>query len=191
MFQPEVKLEFVRRYCSPIDGWKVFVDIDASEAGRTGGKRTSDGSRVRQIQMQKDADRVRREFEELGVTVGGNRIKWYTSHGFPAIDGDRDIVAFHSGKKHCVIAEVEGTSAGQPEQKLYKAIGQIVMAANSYVLDGWEQDLVIVVYGEEIVSHLERAKALEKLNISAVSIASDKIADRWLFGRSLSNKTSA
>jgi hypothetical protein len=26
MFQPRVKLEFVRRYCAPKDGWCVCVD---------------------------------------------------------------------------------------------------------------------------------------------------------------------
>jgi hypothetical protein len=31
MFQPEVKLEFIRRYCQPTNGWEIFVDIDASE----------------------------------------------------------------------------------------------------------------------------------------------------------------
>jgi len=36
MFQPRVKLEFVRRHCVPEAGWKVYVDIDPSEEGRTG-----------------------------------------------------------------------------------------------------------------------------------------------------------
>lgn len=33
MFQPRVKLEFVRRYCAPEAGWSVCVDIDPSEEG--------------------------------------------------------------------------------------------------------------------------------------------------------------
>ena len=39
MFQPRVKLEFVRRYCAPEAGWRVCVDIDPSEEGWTGSKR--------------------------------------------------------------------------------------------------------------------------------------------------------
>ncbi len=185
MFQPEVKLEFVRRYCSPKDGWMVFVDIDPSEEGRTGGPRIDDNSRSRQTQMKKDADRVRKEFEELGVTVGGSRAEWYQSNSLPAIDGDRDVVAFHPRKKLCTIAEVEGFSAGQPEQKLYKAIGQIVMAASCHEIEGWTQNLILVVYGKEIADHLGRAHALNKLGISAVSISSDELQDMWLFGKSL------
>jgi hypothetical protein len=191
VFQPEVKLEFIRRYCSPQDGWKVFVDIDPSEEGRTGGERVNDEARERQKQMQEDADRVRTAFHELGVTVGGNRSKWYRSNNLPVIEGDRDIVAFHFGKKFCVIAEAEGSSSGQPEQKLYKAIGQIVMAASNCVLDGWRHCLVIVVHGKEIAVHLERVKSLEKLNISAVSIVSEPTADCWLFGKSPSDQMSA
>jgi hypothetical protein len=82
-----------------------------------------------------------------------------------------------------VIAEVEGASSGQPEQKLYKAIGQIVRTASTLPA-GWHCHLVIVVYGEKIADHLRRAKALEKLDIAALSLADRKGADGWLFGTS-------
>ena len=56
MFQPQVKYEFVRRYCSPEQGWCVFVDIDGSEEGRTGGKREGDEAPAkRQREMQEGA----------------------------------------------------------------------------------------------------------------------------------------
>ena len=181
MFQPEVKLEFVRRYCPPADGWEIFVDIDASEEGRTGKERESLEAIRRQSQMKKDAKRVRRELALLGVTVGGSRAKWFRERGIPAIEGDRDVVAVNSAKCACVIVEVEGASSGQPEQKLYKAIGQIVMAANNRPLDGWNQALVLVVYGDKIAAHLKHANALVKIGISALALANDRKADRWLF----------
>jgi hypothetical protein len=127
MFQPRVKLEFIRRYCDPGKGWRVFVDIDPSEEGRTGGERKTDLARQRQIAMFKDAARVRRGLRKLGVTVG-SRSDWHLQCGLPLLDGDRDIVAVHSRRRQYVIAEVEGVSSGQPEQKLYKAVGQAVMA---------------------------------------------------------------
>jgi hypothetical protein len=43
MFQLAVKLAFVKRYCNPQKGWEVFVDIDPSEEGRTGGGRKTPG----------------------------------------------------------------------------------------------------------------------------------------------------
>jgi hypothetical protein len=73
MFQPRVKLEFVRRYCAPKDGWCVCVDIDPSEEGRTGSKRESESARQRQREMMADAPRVREEFKALGVSVGDRK----------------------------------------------------------------------------------------------------------------------
>jgi hypothetical protein len=163
MFQPEVKLAFVRRYCPPAAGWKVLVDIDASEEGRTGREPATDEARQRKRLMKRDADRVRRALERLSVKVGGSRKRWFKRYGLPSIEGDRDIIAFHQARRVCVIAEVEGTSASQPEQKLYKAIGQIVMAASSDKLKGWRRTLVLVVHGERIAEHLDRAKVLAKL----------------------------
>jgi hypothetical protein len=185
MFQPEVKLEFVRRYCPPANGWKIFMDIDPSEEGRTGGNRETDTARQRQEQMQSDALRVRSELRAMGVTVGGSRPEWFKKHGLPLICGDRDIMAFNHEKRVCVIAEVEGESTGQPEQKLYKAIGQLVMAAGTCELEGWKQTLVLVVYGEKISEHLRRAKALDRLDISALALGKAGTGDRWLFGNTL------
>ena len=185
MFQPEAKLEFVRRHCSPADGWRVFVDIDPSEEGRTGGKRTKPEARKRQRRMQKDAGKARRELQELGVTVGGNRVAWFLEHQLPEMKGDRDIVAFNAKRRLCLIAEVEGESSGQPEQKLYKAIGQIVMAASDEVPEGWERRLILVVYGKAIAGHLGGASALKRLGVSAIALDETKNGDMWLFGEPL------
>jgi len=188
MFQPEVKLEFVRRYCSPTDGWTVFVDIDASEEGRTGSKRTTVKALRVQRKMQADSERVRHDFQTLGVKVGGKRTAWFDLHTLPHIEGDRDIVAFHKGKKICLIAEAEGASSGQPEQKLYKAIGQLVMAASAGELTGWTRILVLVVHGEKIAKHLSRASALEKLAIVTVSLGESRTDDNWMLASALLSK---
>jgi len=185
MFQPEVKLEFVRWYCSPRNGWDVFVDIDASEEGRTGGERKTKEAKRCQREMQSASATVRSGLESLGVKVGGNRKKWSQDRGLPLVEGDRDIVAFHKKRRLCLIGEVEGTSSGQPEQKLYKAIGQLVMATSAGELKGWKQTLVLVVHGEEIAMHLGRAKALEKLSISGLALGKTRTGDDWLFGDAL------
>jgi hypothetical protein len=187
MFQPRVKLEFVRRYCAPKDGWSVCVDIDPSEEGRTGSPRESVSARQRQVEMQTDAPRVREEFKTLGVNVG-NRKQWCAAHGLPYLEGDPDIVAYDLATKRCVVAEVEGASSGQPEQKLYKAIGQIVRTA-SQLPEGCLCHLMVVVYGDKIARHLQRANALEQLRIAALHLEDRQDADRWLFGGSWMNGT--
>src|SRR5208283_980922 len=105
MFQPRVKLEFVKRYCAPQNGWRVCVDIDPSEEGRTGGTRQTKDSAERQRGMQADAGCVRKALGELGVTVG-QRSLWCSSRGLPYLEGDPDIVAYDPQKKRCIVAEV-------------------------------------------------------------------------------------
>jgi hypothetical protein len=187
MFQPEVKLEFVRRYCPPKEGWKVFVDIDASEEGRTGGSRKTPEAQERCEAMQAAGQRVRKELDELGVKVGESRRKWLAGVGatrlhesFPCVATDRDIVALHPERRHLLIAEVEGASSGQPEQKLYKAIGQLVLAIAKACETDWQAAYVLAVHGEAIAGHLQRASVLAKLGISALHIKS-KDEQVWLF----------
>lgn len=181
MFQPEVKYEFVKRYCSPRSGWTVFTDIDASEVGRTGGERKSDAARMVQARMQEEGRLTRQNLNNLGVTVGGSRAEWFNRNELPIIQGDRDIVAFHREKRICVIAEVEGTSTGQAEQKLYKAIGQIVLASGFRSPDGWACEFVLVVHGDKIKRHLRSAHALTKLGITGISIEQIEERDEFLF----------
>lgn len=186
MFQPETKYEFIRRYCPPSKGWIAFVDIDASEEGRTGGERTTNAARDRQLQMKHDAKAAIEQMQRIGVTVGGNRNVWSANHGFPLIQGDRDIVAFHREERRCVIAEVEAISSGQAEQKVYKAVGQIVSATSSATPDGWTIQFVLVVHGEKMANHLRRMGALAKLGVSSLALARTMEKDAWLFGRALS-----
>jgi hypothetical protein len=128
---------------------------------------------------------VRQEFKALGVNVGDRKL-WCATQGLPYLEGDPDIVAYDRVYKRCIVAEVEGASSGQPEQKLYKAIGQIVRTA-SQLPEGWRCYLVVVVYGEKIATHLGRAKALEALNISALHLQDCPDPDRWLFGATWTN----
>jgi hypothetical protein len=178
MYQPRVKLAFIQRYCSPLDGWQVCVDIDASEEGRTGNKREKAESINRQIEMQNDAPRVREAFERMGVRVGKRKL-WCKSHNLPYIARDADIVAYKG--KHCIVAEVEGHSSGQPEQKLYRAIGQMVHTAGNLPC-GWRYHLVIVVYGDKVARHLEQSRALAKLHISGLVLDDDARKDKLRFG---------
>jgi hypothetical protein len=87
-----------------------------------------------------------------------------------------------------VVAEVEGASSGQPEQKLYKAIGQIVRTA-SHLPEGWRCHFMVVVYGDKIATHLLRANALAKLDIAGLHLKEHLDADRWLFGASWMDET--
>jgi hypothetical protein len=171
MFQPRVKLEFVRRYCLPQNGWRVCVDIDPSEEGRTGSKRESAKSLARQKKMLADAPKVREAFKALDVSVG-DRKRWCQFGQLPYLEGDPDVAAYDTHKKRCVVAEVEGASSGQPEQKLYKAIGQMVRTVSN-LPPSWNSHLVIVVYGDPIAEHLKRAHALAKLGISGLALADD------------------
>ncbi len=189
MFQPRVKCEFVRRYCSPAEGWQVFVDVDPSEVGRTGAQRVNDAARDRQFRMRCDGQAACNELRTLGATVGGSRGDWCRQYELAKLAGDRDIVAVHHASRRYVIVEVEGESSGQPEQKLYKAIGQIVIAATEPLMDGWERRLVLAVYGDQIARHLARASVLQHIGVSGLKMASNPTEDRWLFGPALPQAT--
>jgi hypothetical protein len=161
----------------------VCVDTDASEKGLTGGVRRSDEGRRRQDAMKSDWESVEKQFQGLGVCIGGRK-RWCKDRGMH-IKGDIDVIAV--GGERCVLAEVEGASSGQPEQKLYKAIGQMVRTAGR-LPEGWSTNgnrLVIVVYGDRIAEHLKQAHALAELGISGLALAHHNGKDCWLFGKGL------
>src|SRR2546425_11475192 len=128
MIQPLAKLRFVERYCRPSEGWAVFVDIDASEEGRTGSARHTSEAKARHVRVLAEAPEVVRNLAELGVFVGDRKRKWNAHFGkdLAVPKGDRDIIAVHRAQRLLWIVEVEGDSAGQPEGKIYKALGQLV-----------------------------------------------------------------
>ncbi len=176
MIQPLVKLEFVRRYCDPRDGWAVFVDIDASEGGRTGSPRESKEAIARQELMLRESPRAIAELQRLGVYVGSRKKEWTRLFGRarPLPPGDRDIIAVHDRCRLLWIIEVEGDSGGQPEGKIYKALGQLVCAASEMRLPGFTQALSLVAWGEGTAKHLKRAAAIAALGVSALVIAEDR-----------------
>lgn len=191
MYQAEVKRAFVERYCNPRDGWEVFVDIDASELGETGGPRVTEEAVANQIGMQARGPYAVVGLNNLGVQVGGSRSSWFDSlrakypeESLPEVPGDRDIVAINPQTKEVLVAEAEGDSTGQPEQKLYKAIGQIVIAVGQTAAIGYDSEYVLAVSGEKIRSHLERAKILQRLGISAICVSLNPSEDKWLFRKS-------
>ena len=185
MIQPLVKLRFVERYCRPSDGWSVFVDIDASEEGRTGSARQTSEAKARHAQVLAEAPRFVRELAHLGVFVGDRTRKWSAHFGkaLPVPKGDRDIIAVHRAIRLLWIAEVEGESGGQPEVKIYKALGQLVCAVTESQLPGFQTFFSLVVWGERACAHLARAAAVASLGISALAVGETYADDHWLFGR--------
>lgn len=184
MIQPVAKLRFVERYCSPVDGWSVFVDIDPSEEGRTGAARQSDEAIARQDRMRLDAPAAVQALGRLGACVGRRRKQWKACFGnsVPLPKGDRDIIAIHRDRKLLWITEVEGDSSGQPEGKIYRAIGQLVCAVSEVDVPGFERFLSIAVWGGRAASHLARARAVERLGISGLVIGETSDQDDWMFG---------
>jgi hypothetical protein len=171
MFQPRMKLHFIERFCNPAKGWTVFVDIDPSEEGLTGGQRRAEEARLRQADMQEDARVVRESFKRLGVYVGRRATAWRRAFGtrLPRIPGDRDIIAVNEKRRIVLIAEVEGESSGQPEQKLYRSIGQMVTARKECTLPDFSARFYLVV-PPVLRAHLLRASALAEIGIQGLVI---------------------
>lgn len=90
MFQPRVKLEFIRRYLPPAGDWQIYVDVDASEMGRTGGNNIGEAALQTRKRMLQEGTASKVALAKLGVQVGGNRARWQQQHGLPSVKGDRD-----------------------------------------------------------------------------------------------------
>lgn len=160
----------------------VYVDIDPSEMGRTGGEQISAAARLNLQRMNDEGAAAIENLAALGVQVGGSRKVWHIKHGLSQVVGDRDVAAFHPSSRRCVIAEVEGASSGQPEQKLYKAIGQLVMAVGEIQFTDWRVDFVLVAHGEAMARHITRASALKRLGVSVLLLSPDQGGDQWIIG---------
>jgi hypothetical protein len=185
MFQPRVKLEFVRRYLGKPD-WSVFIDIDPSEEGRTGGDRKSAESKDRQRRMGEDFATVRAAVERLKhVRLGKRSSEWERrfAGAVGPIAGDRDILAIHQPDTRVVIVEVEGESSGQPEQKVYKAVGQAVAACSATIPQGFTATVGVVVYGKPLGVHLRGCSKLKDLGMFGLRLDDAPEKDEWIFGR--------
>jgi len=195
VYQPEVKLAFVKRYCNPASGWRFFVDIDPAEVGKAGGWPKTEKAWLRKKQMQDRGQRAIEALEKLGAKVGGSRAKWLSALAdelgvseSPTIPGDRDIIAINPSLRRLLVAEVEGASTGQPEQKIYKAVGQIVVAVGAVDPKAFDASFIIAVHGEQLKNHLQKAKPLECIGVSAVCIEKDQSQDVLLFGSALNQR---
>lgn len=122
MIQPVAKLHFVERYCKPSDGWRVFVDIDASEEGKTGSARQTAESQARQSLARTEALRAIADLIAPGAHVRERKPAWLScfGKGLPLPKGDRDILAVDCDRRRLWIVEVEGDSSGQPEGKILR-----------------------------------------------------------------------
>ena len=187
MIQPVAKLRFVERYCSPKDGWRVFVDIDPSEEGRTGSPRKTAQAKARQRLMLEQAPHAICRLKGLGAFVGKRKYHWNAQFKdrLPLPPGDRDILAVDMDRRILLVAEVEGDSSGQPEGKMYKALGQLVCAVTEMHIPNFDRIFSLVVWGEKMAKHLLRAQAIQKLGVSGLVIGESTATDQWLFGKAL------
>lgn len=184
MIQPVAKLRFVERYCKPSDGWRVFVDIDASEEGKTGSPRQTAESQARQALARAEAPRAVADLIALGAHVRERKPAWLSCFGksLPLPKGDRDILAVDCERRRLWIVEVEGDSGGQPEGKIYRALGQLVCAVSETTLAEYERFFTLVVHDDHAAGYLLRARAASALGISGLMIGATRDHDRWLFG---------
>lgn len=185
MIQPVAKLRFIERYCSPKDGWRVFVDIDPSEEGRTGSPRQTEQAKVRQRLMLDQAPVAIRQLKDLGVFVGERKRHWCAQFKERLLlpPGDRDILAVNTDRRILLVAEVEGDSSGQPEGKMYKALGQLVCAVTEMSIPNFERFFLLVVWGDKMANHLMRARSIQQLGVSGLVIGESAVEDQWLFGK--------
>jgi len=185
MIQPLAKLRFVERYCNPKVGWRVFVDIDPSEEGRTGSPRQTEKAKARQRLMLEQAPDAIRQLRDLRVFVGERKRNWKAQFQDQLLlpPGDRDILAVHTDRRILWVAEVEGDSSGQPEGKIYKALGQLVCAVSEMHIPNFKRFFSLVVWGDDMATHLKRARAIEQLGVSGLVICERRDDDRWLFGK--------
>jgi hypothetical protein len=176
MYQPRAKLEFIKRYCSPKDGWHVCVDSDGSEKGK-GGKRIKEHAQDRGLKMRTDWCDVERELRQLNVQIG-SYAQWCKELEFEGFGRRPDVAAYHNDHG-CIIAEVEAESTGQPGDKVYMAVGQILLAA-SLPSAKWKPSFLVVVHGEKMVAILLRMTRLIAIPIFGLSMCRDKRDDQLI-----------
>ncbi len=172
MYQPEVKRRFIECRCNPKDGWVVYVDIDASEVGNAGGSVDSRAAMATAWQVEAPA------YEALGSNVYVNANIMEERGDLPSFRGRSDIIAYHLQSKVCLIAEVEGMSSLQPEQKVYHAVGQLLTTMSDVngetrdsEHDAWAYQFVVVVHNNDgAIRALQKMRVIRTLGIQAFVI---------------------
>jgi len=154
MYQLEVKRWLVHHRFPPSDGWKVRVHVDPMERAN-GGQHPPD--------KRSRAEAAETALLEMGASVGLH----------PDL-GPADIVAEHS-LHGMVVIEVEGQSSRQPEQAMYSALGQLVLA-----MIGAKRRFVLALPDEA----RWEAQALKippfvrnRLSLSCVLVSPDRVRD--------------
>ena len=110
MFQPAAKYAFVSRYCPPADGWWVYVDIDASELGETGGERRTAAAIERQQAMQHEGRQAMEQLTALGATVRGPRARSISERGW-GIRQSRPLLARQAQYRGRDRGQIAGTTS--------------------------------------------------------------------------------
>jgi hypothetical protein len=117
----------------------------------------------------------------MGVQVGGSRKAWLRENGLPSDLAqllDRDILAVDRSQGALIVAEVEGDSSGQPEQKVYKAIGQLVFTLGRWRQLGIRATLkarFVLAVSTGLVSQAAAAAVLEDLGVSSVELTASAV----------------
>lgn len=112
------------------------------------------------------------------VSVGARSRAWRNRFGrrLARLEGDRDIIAVNEEVRDLLMVEVEGDSSGQPETKVYKAVGQAVAATSMILPADFSCTIGVVVVGKKLRDHLARCAKLVNLGIFGMCI--DRIAAR-------------
>ncbi len=142
------------RRLRPADGWAVVVNFDVQERGK--GNRPS-------LEKQATYAAVQDALLSDGATIGRDR-DYATA----------DLVARHARKRELWIVEVEGHSTGQPGDKVYSAVGQLLtrMRAGSGAKYG------LAVHAELRTTALKIPTQVRKLlDITIFVVAADRIEE--------------
>jgi hypothetical protein len=137
--------------------------------------------------MAEDFCKVKAEFSSLAhVSLGARSIAW--KRRFDArvdpIQGDRDVIAVNQQTGRLLIVEVEGVSSGQPETKVYKAVGQAIAATSCKIPENFVPTIGVAVVGARLADHLKRCSVLATLGVFGVRLDEQAAAfDDWVFGR--------
>jgi hypothetical protein len=107
LYQLEVKCSLVRLSFPPVSGWKVHVHVDPMERAKGGQHKPDKASRAAAA--------------ALGLETAGARL---TPH---PLFGRVDVVAEHP-EHGTRLVEVEGEASKQREQRMYSALGQLLLS---------------------------------------------------------------
>jgi hypothetical protein len=163
VYQIEVKRQLVVHRFSPSDGWEVTVDLDPMEMGV--GEQQPESKREIAGQCR---DWLRQRGVRLGTHPTYNRA---------------DVVATHPDKGTHVF-EVEGVSSRQPEQAVYSALGQVMLAMTRFADDTAYGVAVSDLPWYERQLRKVPVQGCRRLDLSLMLVSSDDVRLIELYGES-------